>query len=229
MVDLIPFGFTPTESRVYSAMMDLGPTTAYRLAKELNLARANTYQALDGLASKGACVVIAETPKRFRPVAPRALLTLLTKQQATRLDRLESELLALGKKGEEKTVRFSGRRAFEAVVLRNAVHADSVSCIASSHVLHALTPIWRKRAADGKRTRLWVVGEVDGELAIETEGSLPAESVMDLFGSPVALLLTADHAILAREMSDGNLDGYWTSDSLLAGSARAAVTLLSAT
>src|SRR5207247_107586 len=40
-VDLTPFGFTPTESVVYAALLQLGPSTGYGVSRATRLARAN--------------------------------------------------------------------------------------------------------------------------------------------------------------------------------------------
>ena len=40
------FGFTPTETKSYQALLKLGPSTGYGVARELGIARANVYQAL---------------------------------------------------------------------------------------------------------------------------------------------------------------------------------------
>ncbi|MBK8005037.1 MAG: hypothetical protein IPK12_14215 [Gemmatimonadetes bacterium] len=52
-VDLTPFGFTPTESRVYGVLLSGGPGTGYAIARNAELARANTYSALEGLVAGG--------------------------------------------------------------------------------------------------------------------------------------------------------------------------------
>ena len=67
-IDLSPFGFTPTETHVYSALLDRGFTSAYALAKSIGVARANVYQALNGLVSKGAAIRVSESPQVFRPI-----------------------------------------------------------------------------------------------------------------------------------------------------------------
>src|SRR2546421_246980 len=51
-VDLTPFGFTPTESQVYGALLRLGPSTGYAVAHATRVARANTYGALEGLSGR---------------------------------------------------------------------------------------------------------------------------------------------------------------------------------
>src|ERR687891_554380 len=52
-VDLTPFGFTPTESLVYTALLRLGPSTGYAVARRARVARANAYAALEGLVEEG--------------------------------------------------------------------------------------------------------------------------------------------------------------------------------
>ena len=42
MIDLTPFGFTPTESRIYQVLLEGGPGTGYAIAQAAGLARANT-------------------------------------------------------------------------------------------------------------------------------------------------------------------------------------------
>ena len=48
------FGFSPTEDKVYQALLGIGPATGYAVAMELGIARANVYQALESLTRRGA-------------------------------------------------------------------------------------------------------------------------------------------------------------------------------
>src|SRR2546427_217718 len=72
-VDLTPFGFTATESVVYSALLRLGPATGYGVGRATRLARANAYAALEGLVTPGAAQRAARRPAQYRPAHPRAL------------------------------------------------------------------------------------------------------------------------------------------------------------
>src|SRR5207244_2498068 len=73
-IDLTPFGFTATESVVYSALLRLGPATGYGVGRATRLARANAYAALEGLVTRGAAQRAAGRPAQYRPADPRALL-----------------------------------------------------------------------------------------------------------------------------------------------------------
>jgi sugar-specific transcriptional regulator TrmB len=124
-LDFTPFGFTPTESLVYEALLERGPSSGYRLSKALSVARANTYQALNGLVAKGAARARQETPKVFRAVAPDALLALVARGQARQLDRLERQLHERGGAGEPATVPFRGERELQELVLRTVRSPNS--------------------------------------------------------------------------------------------------------
>ncbi|HET7041665.1 MAG TPA: helix-turn-helix domain-containing protein, partial [Gemmatimonadales bacterium] len=86
-LDLTPFGFTPTETRMYATLVSFGPGTGYALAQAAGLARANAYSALEGLVSKGAARVDGGRPKRYRPESGAALLSQLSDRQAAALER----------------------------------------------------------------------------------------------------------------------------------------------
>src|SRR5438477_7784123 len=91
-IDLTPFGFTPTESLVYAALLRLGPSTGYGVARATRLARANAYAALEGLVERGAAHRSAGRPRQYRPGDPHALLAQLAALQGEALDRLAGAL-----------------------------------------------------------------------------------------------------------------------------------------
>ena len=84
-LNLMPFGFTPTESLVYQVLLTTGPGTGYGIARAAGLARANAYSALEGLVAKGAARVEGTRPKRYRPEAPTALVAQITSRHGLAL------------------------------------------------------------------------------------------------------------------------------------------------
>jgi sugar-specific transcriptional regulator TrmB len=94
------FGFTPTESKSYQALLHLGPSTGYAVALELGIARANVYQALESLVRRGAARKASTIPVHYSAVGPAALLTELERGFRRDLLALDDELqrlpLALG-------------------------------------------------------------------------------------------------------------------------------------
>lgn len=90
--DLTGFGFTPTESLLYGVLLRTGPSTGYAIARAAGLARANAYNALEGLVSKGAARAEEGRPKRYRPEPPATLIAKIVNSQAQALDTLSALL-----------------------------------------------------------------------------------------------------------------------------------------
>ena len=222
-IDFTPFGFTPTESAAYSALLDRGPSSGYAVAKELSVARANAYQALNGLVAKGAATAAGSAPQVFRAVGPETVLAGIAALEAQKLDQLERQVQDRAASGASAIVPFEGERQLQELVLRTAARESGpVSFLAPGALVAALLPIWRKRASDGATTALWVVGEPPARLPLPIAGSVEAESLKQHFGAEVVLLLTPVAALLGR-LGDTGLTGYWTSDPLLRGAASAAL------
>src|SRR5512140_1788987 len=95
MVSLERFGFTPTETRIYEVLLRLGPSTGYAVSKAAGLARANTYQALDGLVRRGAARRSATIPARYAALAPEAVVVELERRSRRDLDGLAATLRSL--------------------------------------------------------------------------------------------------------------------------------------
>jgi hypothetical protein len=222
-IDLTPFGFTATENLAYGALLDLGPSSGYGVARQLNIARANAYQALDGLVSKRAAALIEANPRRYRAVQPTALLTIIGEAQARRLDRLELQVLTQPTLGAEPLVRLEGSRAIRETATRGIVRAErEVVCMAPIEQIRALGPAFRARSAAGRQTSVWGVGPgADAGLALT--GEVTADALQRHFQDPT-LLLIADGALLAS-VGDAAV-GYWSLHQLFQGAVRAAISAI---
>ncbi len=219
-IDLTPFGFTPTENRTYGALLDLGPSSGYGVAKELSIARANAYQALNGLVAKGAAVITAEQPRIFRAARPDAILARVIDIEAQKLDALETQIQTAGRQDGSALVEVQGKRALLDITLRTlAREPDEVTCIGAAYLLVALGPAWRRRALDSRRSSVWLIGDDPGGLPVPTRGGIDPTKSEELLSGLVFLLLAGDVAIIAR-VDDGDLSGYWTSDITIVGAAR---------
>ncbi|NIM48842.1 MAG: hypothetical protein GTN62_03545 [Gemmatimonadales bacterium] len=230
-IDFTPFGFTPTESLAYSALLDRGPSSGYALAKSLNLARANVYQALRGLRAKGAAVALegGQGPQIFRAVAPAAVLAMIAGQQAEKLDLLERQIRAAGSTGSPTTVEIASERQLGELTLRTAARAEGpVTFLAPGRLMTALLPVWRKRAADSAPTSLWVVGEAPARFPLPLSGTVEPRVVLAHFDADAAVLAAPDAAILAR-IAGETVRGLWSSNPVIRGAARATLTALTST
>jgi sugar-specific transcriptional regulator TrmB len=86
------FGFTPTEAKVYAALLISGPSTGYSVARTAGFARANAYQALEGLVRLGAARKTATKPPRFIAIPPPTLVGDLERRVRRDFDALQAEL-----------------------------------------------------------------------------------------------------------------------------------------
>lgn len=228
-VDLNPFGFTPTESLAFNALLRLGATSGYAVAKTLSIARANAYQALDGLVAKHAAERSAERPHRYRAVRPDALLARLTDAWARRLDRLEFQLAGVLSREEPVTIEIAGNRALVDVALRiGAREAAPMTCLAPPSTLEALKPLWRKRLADGRPTTLWSWGDSARALPLPPNGVVSPGVTKPFFAYP-PFILAGEVAVVAVLPPDEEARGYWTSDPVLVGLASASLAALTRT
>lgn len=226
-IDITPFGFTPTESRAYNALLTEGPSSGYALAKKLNVARANAYQALNGLVKKSAATTTDERPERYRAVRPDAILAHLTAAEAGKLDALEAQIRGAPSEEGETLVALFGRRALIDTALRTAAREPGpVTCVGPADMVGALSPAWHKRHADGLPSVLWIVGE-RVELPVEPAGVIDPDLVRRDFAASV-LLLVASKVVVAARIGEDTASGYWASDMTIVGLVKTAVEALSA-
>lgn len=225
-IDLVPFGFTATQNLVYGALLQLGPSSGYAVAKVLSIARANGYQALDALVTKGAAVVTGRDPRRYRAVRPKDVLAQIVGQESGKLDRLERQVSEAAPEGDTPIVRVEGTRALREIATRSIVRAGrSVICVAPAEFLEGLAPAWRTRAAEegsgieGRETAVWSTDREPRGIAVSGVTSPQVTTVAP--ANPLALLAVDDSALLAR--LGANPTGYWSSDAALVATVRAAI------
>jgi len=226
VLDLTPFGFTPTEGSAFERLLTLGPSSGYAVAKSLTIARANAYQALDGLVTKGAVTLVGQDPKTYRAVSPATLHALISQQQARQLDNLEASLDQLGRGGSASLQKFSGPREFGHLILRAATRAeDTVLFLGPSSAAVAAAPIWRKRAKEGLDSELWIYGDLP-QLPVEPAGSITEANAIEQFGAPLVALVAGEIGVLGT-VHGSEMRGYWSSELLIVGAVRAVIRALS--
>ncbi len=75
-------GMTKTEAATYITLLKRGPSTAYRIAKEAHIYKANTYAALENLSRKGLVSVKDSSGKKmFTALPPEEIVQNLERQK----------------------------------------------------------------------------------------------------------------------------------------------------
>ena len=227
-IDLTPFGFTPTENLAYGALLELGPSSGYALAKELSIARANAYQALNGLVAKGAAIQTDDQPQRYRAERPDAILARVIDAESSKIDALERQVAMLGPRAGAPIVAVSGRRGLVNLAMGMVAREPrEVTCVAAGDLIAALSPAWHRRAADDRPSVVWLVGENEVDFPVPLAGVLDPGRISEFFGTGAFVLTVADVAIVAR-VGDNDVQGYWSSDPTILGTVEAALITLTA-
>jgi sugar-specific transcriptional regulator TrmB len=197
-LDLVPFGFTPTESLIYEVLLTEGPGTGYTIARAAGLARANVYAALEGLVGKGAARMEEGRPRRFRPEAPSTLLARLADRQGEALDRLGHALDTLNAPDTPTLVELaSSRGAVQLMGHEIARASEAVALLAPPDGCLALAPHLRRAQAAGATIDVSSTGEVP-----LTGVSVTVLSTPNWPGEPVLLIVDGRAALIGARMGD---------------------------
>lgn len=204
------FGFTQTESKVYQELLKLGASTGYVVARELGIARANVYQALESLHRRGAARKTATSPVQYIAAGPAALVQELDRGFKRDLTELEDALhaLPLGASAAAQLEQLASR---EQLFNRASACADQ----ARSELLAVLGP-WaapifpRIEAAAGRRvqTRVLSLGSPSPDGAVQRAVTT---EVLDEYWGGLPLIVIADRdRAAAGILTDQNASGIMT-------------------
>lgn len=217
-VDLTPFGFTPTESQVYAALLSLGPSTGYAVANATRVARANSYGALEGLVARTAAIRLPGRPTRYRAADPAALIAQLATQQGQALDRLAAALSEAADQGEADTRSVAGGRALASLILHLVARAGQrTEGVLASELVRPTLPALR-RVKERAVLDLRVAGEVPPEAQSLTARAAPADT-------PTALLIDDAQAVIATGSGEF-VAGLWSSHPAVTALVRLTLRLL---
>jgi Cd2+/Zn2+-exporting ATPase len=106
-------GFTEYEAKAYVALLRLGPTTGYQVAKTSGVPRSAVYEVLNKLVARGAALTqsLADTV-RYAPIPPDRLLDRIQREMEDNLAALTRDLqgVAQGSTAPGSTWTLSGRK-----------------------------------------------------------------------------------------------------------------------
>lgn len=223
-LDLTPFGFTPTESRVYEVLLSSGPGTGYAIARHAGLARANAYSALEGLVSKGAARVDEGRPKHFRPEPPATLLARITNDQALALEMLGHALEGRNTTETPTLVEITSPRSALQLLSHDIARATtSVVLLAPADAYPILAPVLRRAVAAGLAVELYASGTPPADLAFAEIRMVPEP--LEWPGSPLLGVVDGRRAVMATRQG-GEVQGHWSSSPAFVATTRAALARL---
>ncbi len=205
-LNLIPFGFTPTESLVYQVLLTTGPGTGYAIARAAGLARANAYSALEGLVAKGAARAEGTRPKRYRPESPTALVARITSRHGQALDELRDHLAEISVPASPTVVEIESARGSLQLIAHDIGRATtSVRLLAPADAWPLLTPALRKAAAAGVALDLRSLDPVDLPFA-PVHGAHGGHAWP---GQPLVAVVDGKSAVMAARVG-AEVHGHWS-------------------
>lgn len=215
-LDLTPFGFTPTESRVYEVLLAGGPGTGYAIARSAGLARANAYSALEGLVTKGAARAEDGEPKRFLAEPPGTVLARIANGQGEAFEELSRTLESFGAPATQSLIELSSPRGVLQLLTNEIGRAQrSVRLLAPAEAYSFLTPALRRAASAS--LELSLISPAPVQLGFALVDALGGNS--DWPGLPIVAVMDDTSAVLAgRDGTD--VKGHWSSAPTFVAAAR---------
>lgn len=206
-LDLTPFGFTPTESRVYEVLLSGGPGTGYAVARSAGLARANAYSALEGLVSKGAARVEDGQPKRFRAEPPAGVMARIANTQGEALERLSRAMHEFGAPATPSVVELTSPKGLLQLLTHEIGCArQEILMIAPAEAYPILGPALRRAVSAGLEVQL--AAQVPVQLPFIRVEAIP--SGFDWPGLPLVAILDSTSAVIGARDNSVVL-GHWSS------------------
>ena len=182
-MNLERFGFTVTEGKVYMALLQLSPATGYAVAREAGLARANTYSALETMATRGVVTRLPGRPTRFVAEDADTLVGRLGRESQRDLEQLARQLATVERR-------------------RTAIPPPTVELLADRHaVLDRVSACVRAARVE----LLAVVGPWVPEVFSDLAGPSRSRTVLRVLslGSP------APAGALVWTVPPGEIESYW--------------------
>jgi sugar-specific transcriptional regulator TrmB len=155
---LMESGLSQNEARIYLALVRMGPSTAAQIIKKIGAYRANTYDALDKLHSKGLISSITKVNvKQYQASPPAKLLdSLREKEQSLNAIMPELEADFKSSKSMEEIQVFKGkaglRTVMEDILKENKTFYVFGGAGKLSDALKFYIPHWH---TERERQRLW--------------------------------------------------------------------------
>ncbi len=218
-IDLTRFGFTPTESVIYEALLTNGPGTGYALARAAGLARANAYSALEGLVAKGAARVEGVRPRHYRPEPPTSLIARISNDHGLALERLSAELETIAVPGTPTVVEIESGRAVLQLITHDVARAtQSVALLAPPDAFPLLAPALRRPVSSDLPVELFSTSAVD-------IGFHPVEVIPEGHSWPGMAIISVvdDRSTIVGSRQGSEVRGHWSTAPALVAAARLAL------
>ena len=214
---LATLGFSETEALAYTDLLRHPGSTGYRVARSINKAQANTYQALNSLVEKGAVIFEEGETRSFRAVPPGELLERVRARHQQQLEQARAALGASGAtEGEERIYRLRNLdQVAERARVMLAAAEETVTLYLFPAWTEALRPDVEAALARGVRVALMTVRGQDAIDGAHSVLSPMAPRLLEIWtAEPLLLVVDGRQFLLALAQQDPPAlrHGYWGSN-----------------
>lgn len=102
LIKLVKLGFTSYEARAYLGLLRNNPATGYEISQQVNVPRSVIYTILRKLETMGVVISIHDKPRRYIPLSPKQLLSLLESDFSKRISSVKEDLIGFNDKPDSE-------------------------------------------------------------------------------------------------------------------------------
>jgi sugar-specific transcriptional regulator TrmB len=211
-------GLTKNESKVYSTLIDLGPSLAGQIARKSGLHRRTVYDTTEMLIQKGLLGYILKNNRRlFKAEHPNRLLEILQEKQDSLSPTVESLTSKyLSSKEKEETNFYKGvdglKSVFESQLNEKEILILGASSRASEVLKYYLKWYHKKRVRRKIKTRIIAQSRKMGEVKHAEVRFLPEKYMnpvsVNIWGKNLAIILWAKEPLAIVIKSAELAEGY---------------------
>ncbi len=197
MEELKLAGLTENESKVYLALIDLGPSLAGRISRKTGLHRRSVYDTTETLIQKGLISYILENNRRvFRANNPENIISLLDEKKV-KLEPVVKFLKEKYSKNRERdqTFVFKGRNGLKSVFESQLEHKE-ILIIGATPKAYDIIPYyfgWFNKRRKKKRIKMKIITH---DRNIKPKGFVENRYLPEKYNNPVTINIYGDNVAI---------------------------------
>ncbi len=221
LAKLVKLGFTNYEARTYLGLLNNNPATGYEVSHQSGVPRSVIYSILRKLESMGVVISIHDKPRRYIPLAPKQLMSLLESDFSKRIGSLKDDLFSYNDKPESEG--FWNIRGYESLMelCTSLIDEANVSIYLSGwkrEIDQLKRPLLlaKKRGVD---ITVFSFTEIDEKYGEVFAYGIPEEKLVSFWDHKLILVTDSKNLVMGSANQDDEQQSIWTQN-------RAVITIL---